>query len=95
MHPASTDLAMGIRGTTATRVSISNTTVEETITAEVDIRDKAIKGSNTTGNHSLNIRGKTIVLRRIRVGISSSIATSNISSHLFNNHSRLPIQATT
>ena len=92
MHPASTGLAMGIRGTTATRASISNTTGEETITIEVDIRGKAIRGSNTTGSHFLNIRGKTTVLRPTRVGISSSRAISSISSQLL---SRQPTRATT
>ncbi len=96
MHPTSTDLAMGIRGTTTTRINIS-IMAGETITAEVDIRGKTIRGSNMTGSHCLNIRGKTTVLRPIREGISSSNSrtTSNISSQLLSSHSRLTTLATT
>ena len=84
---------MGIRGTTATRINIS-IKVGETITAEVDIRGKTIRGSSMTDNHCLNIRGKTTVLRPIRVGINSR-TISNISSPLLSSHSRLPTLTTT
>ena len=93
MHPVITGLATAIRGTTATRINIS-IKVGETITAEVDIRGKTIRGSNMTGSHSLNIKGKTIVLKPIRVGISSR-TISNISSHLLSSHSRLLTLTTT